>query len=199
VFSGIRFSTGLLDFFVGRRLHRVVDLVPQLSEPCQRAPGQVTTTTEVAAGDQVLVGVVCQPALTRAQQLVDLVRPLPVVLGLIEDRQQDVHLVQGVREADSPVQSEVHVAGVAPVGEGVVQRDRGRLHRPAERFEEAVRDLSTTAAWKHRELVSSGIASSASSCRDAHRPLRAVLKTSAMATPSSEDAAYERSLTYWAG
>ncbi|MEJ7741243.1 MAG: hypothetical protein WKF73_01110 [Nocardioidaceae bacterium] len=30
------------------------------------------------------------------------------------------------------------------------------------------------------------------------RPLRAVLKTSAIATPSSEDAAYERSLTYWA-
>lgn len=46
--------------------------------------------------------------------------------------------------------------------------------------------------------ISSGIAESASSCQALQRPLRAVLNTSAMATPSSDEAAYGRSLTYWA-
>ncbi len=46
-------------------------------------------------------------------------------------------------------------------------------------------------------VISSGMAESASSWREAQRPLRAVLNTSASATPSSEDAAYDRSLTYW--
>lgn len=47
-------------------------------------------------------------------------------------------------------------------------------------------------------MISSGLAESASSCLAVQRPLRAVLNTSAIATPNSDDAAYERSLTYWA-
>ena len=37
--------------------------------------------------------------------------------------------------------------------------------------------------------ISKGIAESASSCLALHRPLRAVLNTSAMATPRSDEAA----------
>ena len=41
-----------------------------------------------------------QPAPAGPEQLVDLVGALPVVLGLIEHREQDVELVQGVGQTD---------------------------------------------------------------------------------------------------
>jgi hypothetical protein len=47
-------------------------------------------------------------------------------------------------------------------------------------------------------VISSGMAESATACRESPRPLRAVLNTSATATPSIDDAAYDRSFTYCA-
>ncbi|RPK56768.1 hypothetical protein EES43_23390 [Streptomyces sp. ADI96-02] len=90
---------------VGALVHRVVDAVhvevvglgeARQLQGLRGPPGEPPAVGEVAPGDQVAFGVSGQPALTGPQQLVHLVGRHPVVLGVVEHRQQDVELAQGV-------------------------------------------------------------------------------------------------------
>ena len=77
---------------------------------------------QVAADDGFLVGVVVQPALAGAEQLVDFVFGHPVVLFAVQGGQQDAELAQGFLEGAGAAQGEGGVGAVAPLGEGRIQR-----------------------------------------------------------------------------
>ncbi len=139
----------LQDLLVLGRLDRVLNLVAKLREPGEGDAGEAAVAAEVAAGDEGLVGVVRKPATSRSQQLVDLIWSLPVVLGLVEHGQQHVQLVERVGQPDHAAQAEPDVAGVAPLGERLVERDRLRPDLPAQWLEHAVRDAGPAATRQH--------------------------------------------------
>ncbi len=134
---------------VGCRVESGRGVVAELGEPGERRAGEGRVVPEVAAGDELTFRVAGEPALARAQELVDLGGALPVVLGLVEHREQDVELVERVRQADRPGEGEVDVAGVAPLREALVERDRFGPHLPAERPEDALGELGSAAAGQH--------------------------------------------------
>ena len=72
--------------------------------------------SQVAPGDEVALGVVGQPAGAEAHQLVDLVRADPVVLAVVEHRQQHVQVGEGVGQPHGAAQAEVDVGRVTPAG-----------------------------------------------------------------------------------
>ena len=133
-------------------LDRLLDLVTELGEPGERDPRQRSVPTQVALRDQGLFRVRRQPGAARAQQLVDLVGALPVVLRLVEHRQQYVELVERIGEPDLAGQPEPDIPGVAPLWEALVQRDRDRLDLPAQGFEEPMGQRGATTAGQHRDL-----------------------------------------------
>ncbi len=97
---------GLQRLLVLGGLDGVLDLVAELGQPGQGVAGERTPPAEVATCDQVLLRMVRQPALAGAQQLVHLVGPLPVVLRLVEHRQEHVQLVESVGEPQRAGQPE---------------------------------------------------------------------------------------------
>ncbi len=156
---GERGGPGLL---LGVRLDRVVDLLdlavvglgqPDQLQPVHRLTGQGPAAGQIAAGDQLLLRVAGQPALTGPHQLVDLVRGDPVVLGVVEHREQDVQVAQGVREGEGlGLQHQPDVARVAPLGELGVQRHGLDGGRPAERLEQAPYQVGAAAGGQRRDL-----------------------------------------------
>ena len=120
---------GLERLLLVNRLDRLLDLVAELGQSRQRHAGEGAAPTKVAAGDERPLGVVGEPGATRVQQFVDLVGPLPVVLGLVENREQHMELAEGVGEPDDPAEPKPDVARVAPLGEGLVEGERNRGSR----------------------------------------------------------------------
>lgn len=108
--------------------------------------------TQVPAGDEVAIRVVGEPARPGAHQLVDLVGALPVVLGLIERREQHVELVQRIGEPQRAREREIHVSGITPLRELRVQRDRRRGDVPAERGEQTPGQVRPAATGQDRDL-----------------------------------------------
>jgi hypothetical protein len=100
------------------------------------------------AGDQRTLGVAGQPALAGPDQLVDLVRCDPVVLRVVQHREQHVEVVERIGEPERAGELQLHVTAVAPV---VVQRDRRHGRGPAERVEQARGQLGTAPATQHRD------------------------------------------------
>ena len=142
--------------------------------------GERAAAAEVAARDQLLLRVAGQPRAAGAEQLVDLVAGLPVVLGLVEDRQQDVELVERVGQPDRAAQGQVQVARVTPLRELLVQRDRRRLHLPPERLEDPEGEADAAAAGQHRDHDLERDRSVGQLLAAVAAPARAVLNTSAM-------------------
>ena len=90
------------------RLLRVVRLVRRvwilgrpvgLDEPGQRIPREPLVMAQVATSDQRSIRVGAQPVATAPQELVDLALADPVVLVVVEHRQQHEHLLQHVPQA----------------------------------------------------------------------------------------------------
>ncbi len=79
-----------------------------------------------------------QPAVTRAQQLGDLILADPVVLGVVEHGQQHVEVFERIREPVGSGEAQIHEIGCAPLRELRIERQGRRLDRPAEWFEERV-------------------------------------------------------------
>ena len=90
---------GFLGIAVGLPRVRVVGVLFD-DEPAQRLAGQVGLARQVAPGDQLALGVRRQPALAALEQLLDLGRAHPVVLLVVEDRDQDVQVREQVAEPD---------------------------------------------------------------------------------------------------
>ncbi len=92
-----------------------------------------------------------EPASARPDQLVDFVVADPVVLGIVEDRQQDIQVIEGIGQPDVPAQVNVEIARLTPVRNGRIQRDGGRRDLPAERLEQAAQQVSAAAARDGRQ------------------------------------------------
>lgn len=65
-------------------------------EPAQRFPRQVGLAGEVAAGNELALRVVREPALAAAEQLVDLGLVDPIVLLVVEHRDQEIEVAEKV-------------------------------------------------------------------------------------------------------
>ena len=88
---------------------------------------------QVAAGDQLALGVRGQPALAVAQQLLDLVVADPVVLVVVEHRDQHVEVRQQLAQRQRRARASTReVRALAPVGNAVVERV-ARRRRPRSR------------------------------------------------------------------
>ena len=86
-----------------------------------------------------------EPAFTVAEQFVHFVIAYPVVLVVVEDRDQDIKMGQQLVEAQSAVELHVEILAVAPLGEFVIKRIFVRPNRVAQRFEQASKELFPTA------------------------------------------------------
>ena len=107
------------------------------------------------------------------------------MLGVVEHRQQHVQVVERVGEPDVAVQGEPDVAGVAPL------RERSSSGTGAASTVQPSGAKSRSASsgpppqGSAGSAISSGIGVAASSGCVAHRPARAVRKTSASATAAA--------------
>ena len=136
-------------------MRRVVDLVKvsvvkvslvdvgEAGHRCQRQPLPVR---QVAAGDEDLLRVRAEPVGASPDQLVDLVVADPVVLGVVEDRQQDVQVIQRISEPDAASEVNVEIPRLPPRRNGGIQRDGGRRDLPAERREQAAQQVGAATA-----------------------------------------------------
>ena len=168
-----------------------------LGQPGQRGPGEPFLVRQVAAGDELLLRVPGQPVAAGPDQLVHLVGRHPVVLGVVEHGQQHVQVVERVGQPQLAGQPQVQVRGVAPFGgrerlaarvDAASRGGRRRGPRGRRRRGSAARGRAARAGW----------GPAASSGRASQRPVSAVRKASLIATASRLEAAYGRSLTYWA-
>jgi hypothetical protein len=112
----------------------------------------VAAVLEVAVGDQLPFRVGRQPALAAAQQLVDLVAVDPVVLVVVEHRQEHVEMREQIGQPRVAREGESDVAARAPRREPLVERQRLDVDRVAERLEDPPRQLLAAAAWDRGQL-----------------------------------------------
>jgi hypothetical protein len=120
-------------------------------QPGQGVPGEQPVMPEVALRDQLPVGMDREPLAAAPQQLGDLVGARPVVLVVVQHRQQDRYLLQHVLEPGGDRQRHRQVIAVAPVGELAVQGQRRRRNRVAERLEQPAEQRLAAAARQHRQ------------------------------------------------
>ena len=125
-----------------------LDLV-LLQQASQRLPGEVFAMPQVARGDQLFLGVNGKPVAPLGEQLVDLLLTDPVVLVVIQHRQQDVEVGQQILQRHLTADASSDVAAVAPLRERVVERDRVGLHLVAQGLEEARDHLPTADGGHH--------------------------------------------------
>ena len=185
-----------------RALERVVQVFRARCRPPRPAaparPGQLPPVGQVAAGDQLLLRVAGEPAAARADQLVHLVGADPVVLGVVQHRQQHVEVVERVGQPHGPGQPHVQVARLAPApGSSGRAGSLGRRDLPAERLEHA----AAAGRRRHGTAAPERATPAGSATRPApgglsQRPVSAVRNTSLIAIASMLDAAYGRSFTY---
>ena len=91
-------------------------------QAAQRLARQDRPVLEVAAHDGVALRVLRQPAFSLAHELVHLVVTDPVVLVVVQDRNEHVEVAQEVAQARGLAQGQRKVEALAPVGETFVQR-----------------------------------------------------------------------------
>ena len=143
---------------------------------------------EVAAGDELARRMVGQPGAAVGQELAGLVVADPVVLVVVEHRQQDVEVGEQVGQPHRPPQAHREVAAVAPRGEPRVERDRFGRHLVVERLEErpAPGRRPGRAAWEG-DLERRAVAASSGGL--SHRPDIAVPNTLPRVTLRNDEAA----------
>ncbi len=78
------------------------------------------------------------------------------MLVLVEDGDEDVEVFEHLSEARRDGQGDVEIDAVAPLREGVVERQAGGGDRVAERFEQAAQDGFTTAAGQDGQVEGEG-------------------------------------------
>ncbi len=141
----------LVPWFIRDRVVEFFRLgVVGFGQPGQRGPGELFLVAEVAAGDELLLRVPGQPVAAGPDQLVHLLGGHPVVLGVVEHRQQHVQVVERVRQPELAGQPQAEVRGVAPLGRG--QGVALRVDGPAEGGEDALRERAAAAAAQGRDV-----------------------------------------------
>ena len=91
-----------------------------------------------------------QPLSSDADQLVCLVGSHPVVLHVVEDRQQHVEVPKGTLHRVFPGERQRHEVGVSPRRQVRIKLHRYRGHIPAQRLEQPTRQFRIAATRNHR-------------------------------------------------
>ena len=91
-------------------------------QPAEGFARQVRLAREVAPRDELALGMLRQPALAAAEQLLDLGCADPVVLLVVEHRDEHVQVGEQVLQADIGLQGHPLVRRLAPLREALVQR-----------------------------------------------------------------------------
>lgn len=100
---------------------------------------------EVPADDQIPFGMRGEPALATPHELVDLGLVDPVVLVVIEDRQEHVQVGEQLREPPFRDETQAHMATVSPIGVRRIERDRRHLDLVAQGLEQPPHERFPTA------------------------------------------------------
>src|SRR5262249_60529325 len=114
--------------------------------PGQRGPRELPAVPEVAAGDEVSLGMLAEPGLAAPQELLDLVRPDPVVLRVVEDREEHVQMLEHPTDRGADGERRVEVPARAPLREAFVELDRLRGDAVSERLEQPAQERLAPAA-----------------------------------------------------
>ena len=138
-----------------------------------------------------------EPALTVAKQLLDLVVADPVVLLIIEDRDEHVQVRQQVAQSARRSQRDGEQPARAERRHALVECVTRRFDLVAERLEQRAEERLAAAAGDGREPSFERHRIAASSGFRSHRPASAELNQRESTTERSDDATYGRSLTYW--
>ena len=118
----------------------------------QGLAGQRGLVLQVAADDHVPLRVAGQPLRGRAGELADLISGDPVVLAVVQHRQQHVQVAEQVLDPAGAGQPDAEVRAVTPVGEVRVQRDGDGADLVAKRLEQLPQQGLAAAAGQHRQL-----------------------------------------------
>ncbi len=143
------------------------------------------------------LGMRCEPPLAFREQLLHLVVADPVVLGVVQHRDQHIKMREERRQRLLSLQLERIVPAFAPIRKRGIERQPHRFHLVTKRLEEPSQKVLPAPAGQHGNLRLQ--------VEDAIDRLRLVLaapseragKTCDIATLRKDDAAYGRSFTYW--
>ena len=133
-----------------RVLHRLLGHV--LRELVERRPVETRLVLEIAAHDQLLLGMSREPARAAPHQLLDLRVVHPVVLVVVEDGQEDVEVVEEVCEPELARQAKADVAPGPPLRKGWIEQERLHGDLVSEWLEQPAHDLLAAARRHDREL-----------------------------------------------
>ena len=151
---------------------------------------------QVAVGDQVPLGMAAQPPIAEAQQLVYFIVADPVMLVVVQYRQQHIQVGQQVLEPGFRCEAHAEVWAGAPLRKARIERVSLNLNSVAERLKQALDEVRSVSGWYHCDAGFQRNADSASSGRSLLVPARALPNTDAIATLKWDDATYGRSFTY---
>src|SRR5262249_40422071 len=70
-------------------------------KPLERGASQYATVTKIAAHDQFLRGVLIEPALAALEQFVNFILADPIVLGVVQNRNQYVKMIEQRAQASN--------------------------------------------------------------------------------------------------
>jgi hypothetical protein len=111
-----------------------------LGEAGEGEAGEAGAVLEVAGGDGLAFGVVGEPAVAEAQELVDLLVADEVVLVVVEDGQEDVEVGEELAQGAGAGELDGPVGGHAPGGVVVVEGEALGGDGVTERLEEAAQE-----------------------------------------------------------
>ena len=125
-----------------------------LDEPLDRLADEARLMSQEAACDRLLERMLREPAFPLRDQLLDLAVADPVMLRVVEDRDQDVEMREELGERRRLPQRHREVRALAPLRMPIVERQSSRVDVVAERSED-VGEKPLAAA--HRQSIKSGL------------------------------------------
>ena len=123
-----------------RRSFRLVlygGVIVKLNETSRRIGDHRSLMRKVSASNQLALRMLSKPSLASPNQLANFIVAHPIMLGVVENRQEHVKLVESICETNLSGQCEIRIARFAPRRESFVQWNRSRGHFPSERLEQA--------------------------------------------------------------
>src|SRR5439155_2842906 len=133
---------------------RIGCLVP--AQPRERLAREVSLTPQVSIRDELTCRMRREPALSSAEELVDLVPTNPVVLVVVEYRNEDIKVPKQILQSYRPAEDEVVVSALAPLGPTGIDRLTAGLDFVAQGREQSLDETGTATTRKRRDPSDEG-------------------------------------------
>ena len=126
------------------------------AQPRQRLAREMSLTPQVPVGDELTCGMRCEPSLSSAEELVDLVPTDPVVLVVVEHRDEDIKVPKQILQPHDPAEDEVVVGALAPLRPTGIDRLTAGLYFVAKGREQSLDETGTATTRKRRDPSDKG-------------------------------------------